>query len=71
MELQATDLISGAIFQEIEHQNKDYTDILRRHIKLNGTIKKSKECYNTSLLVDPVHIGRRAPEGLLSEGFYM
>src|SRR3989344_5477686 len=42
-ELQVADLISGAIFQELENGDKTYTDILRKNFKLNGTIKKLKE----------------------------
>lgn len=41
-ELQATDLISGAIFQEVENNDKTYTEILRKNLKLNGLIKKLK-----------------------------
>ena len=40
LELQAVDLISGAIFQEIENDNKIYTDIIRENNKLNGVIKR-------------------------------
>ena len=42
-ELQATDLISGSIFQEFENNDKTYTDILRRNLKLKGIIKELKE----------------------------
>ena len=31
------------IFQEIENNDKTYTDILRKNIKLQGTIKKPTE----------------------------
>lgn len=43
VELQAVDLISGSIFQEIENDDKTYTNILRKNAKLNGIIKKPKE----------------------------
>jgi hypothetical protein len=43
VELQVVDLISGAIFQEIENEDKTYTEILRKNIKLQGTIKKPTE----------------------------
>ena len=43
IELQAVDLISGAIFQEIENGDKTYTEILRKNTKLNGIIKKPAE----------------------------
>lgn len=43
VELQVVDLISGAIFQEMENEDKTYTDILRKNTKLNGLIKKSTE----------------------------
>lgn len=42
-ELQIVDLVSGAIFQEIENDDKTYTDILRKNIELNGLIKKPTE----------------------------
>jgi len=41
-ELQVADLISGSIFQEVENNDKTYTDILRKNLKLNGVIKKLK-----------------------------
>ncbi len=41
VELQALDLISGSIFQEIENKDKTYTDIIRKHNKkLVGSIRK-------------------------------
>lgn len=40
IELQAADLISGAIFQEIEHNNKTYTDSIRKHTEIRGGIVK-------------------------------
>jgi len=43
VELQAVDLISGAIFQEVENDDKTYTNILRKYAKLNGIIKKPTE----------------------------
>lgn len=43
VELQVVDLISGAIFQEMENDDKTYTDILRKNTKLNGLIKKPTE----------------------------
>lgn len=43
VELQVVDLISGAIFQEIENENRTYTNILRKNTKLNGLIKKPTE----------------------------
>jgi len=43
VELQVADLISGAIFQEMENEDKTYTDILRKNTKLNGLIKKPTE----------------------------
>jgi len=43
VELQVADLISGAIFQEIENEDKTYTDVIRKHTKLNGIIKKPTE----------------------------
>jgi len=42
-ELQVADLISGAVFQEVENNDKTYTDILKKYLKLNGIIKKLKE----------------------------
>jgi hypothetical protein len=42
-ELQAVDLISGALFQEFENNDKTYTDILRKNLKIKGLIKKIKE----------------------------
>ncbi len=41
VELQALDLISGSIFQEIENKDKTYTDIIRKHNKnLKGFIRQ-------------------------------
>ena len=42
-ELQAVDLVSGALFQEFENNNKTYTDILRKNLKIQGLIKKIKQ----------------------------
>ena len=42
-ELQAVDLISGALFQEFENGNKMYTDILRKNLKIKGLVKKIKK----------------------------
>lgn len=42
-ELQAVDLISGAIFQEMEKGDKTYTDIIRKHTEIYGRINKPKE----------------------------
>ena len=36
--LQVVDIISGAIFQEIEHQDKTYTNLIRKHTKIEGGI---------------------------------
>jgi hypothetical protein len=41
VELQATDLICGAIFQELEHEDKTYTDVIRKHTEIRGGIIKS------------------------------
>ena len=41
-ELQAVDLISGALFQEFEKNDKTYTDILRKNLKIKGSIKRIK-----------------------------
>ena len=41
--LQATDLISGSIFQETENNNKEYSEILRKHIKIRGRIIRTLE----------------------------
>lgn len=42
--LQIADLISGAIFHEMEHSNKEYSDLLRKHNKnLLGRAIKLKE----------------------------
>lgn len=41
--LQVADLISGAIFQEMEKGNREYTDIIRKYNKLQGRIIKLKE----------------------------
>jgi hypothetical protein len=41
VELQAADLICGAIFQELEHEDKTYTDIIRKHTEIRGGIIKS------------------------------
>ena len=38
--LQVADLISGAIFQEIEHDDKTYTEIIRRNAEIRGGIIK-------------------------------
>ncbi len=43
VELQVVDLISGAVFQEMENDDKTYTEILRKNAKLNGVIKKPSE----------------------------
>ena len=43
VELQVVDLMSGAIFQEMENKDKTYTDIIRKHNKLIGIIKKPTE----------------------------
>lgn len=40
--LQAVDLLSGAIFQEMEREDKTYTNLIRKHKKLKGTIKHPK-----------------------------
>ncbi|GBE19873.1 hypothetical protein BMS3Abin17_00603 [archaeon BMS3Abin17] len=41
VELQALDLISGSIFQEIENKDKTYTNILRKHNKkIEGFIRQ-------------------------------
>ena len=40
MELQAADLISGAIFQELEHNNKEYTNTIGKYIEIRGGIIK-------------------------------
>jgi len=41
VELQALDLISGSIFQEIENKDKTYMNILREHNKtINGVIRQ-------------------------------
>jgi len=42
-ELQAVDLISGAIFQEMEKQDKTYTEIIRKNSEIMGRINKPKE----------------------------
>jgi len=42
-ELQAVDLVSGALFQEFENGNKMYTDILRKNLEMKGLIKKLKQ----------------------------
>jgi hypothetical protein len=36
--LQAVDLISGAIFQEIEKKDKSYTDILQKNLDIKGAL---------------------------------
>ena len=41
--LQVADLISGAIFQEIENNNKNYTDIIRKHTKMEGRVIRLRE----------------------------
>ncbi len=42
--LQVADLISGAIFQEIEHDDKRYTEIIRKNAEIRGgTIKPLRE----------------------------
>lgn len=41
--LQVADLVSGAIFQEMENGKKEYTDIMRKHIKINGRVIRRKE----------------------------
>jgi len=41
--LQVADLISGAIFQEMEYGNKDYTDSIRKFNELKGRVIKPKE----------------------------
>jgi len=41
-ELQAVDLISGSLFQEFENNDKTYTDILRKNLKIKGLVKKIK-----------------------------
>ena len=41
-ELQVVDLISGALFQEFENNDKSYTDILRKNLKIKGLVKKIK-----------------------------
>jgi hypothetical protein len=38
--LQVVDLISGAIFQEIEKGNKVYTDLIKKHTEIKGGIIK-------------------------------
>ncbi len=38
--LQVADLISGAIFQEIEKENKTYTDLIKKYTKIEGGIIK-------------------------------
>ncbi|MBS3081320.1 DUF3800 domain-containing protein [Candidatus Pacearchaeota archaeon] len=40
VELQVADLISGAIFQELEHNDKTYTDIIRKHAQIRGGVIK-------------------------------
>lgn len=40
LELQTADLVSGAIFQELEHNDKTYTDIIRKYISIRGGIIK-------------------------------
>lgn len=42
LNLQATDLISGAIFQEFEKGNKTYAEILRKNIKMKGIVREIK-----------------------------
>lgn len=42
-ELQAVDLISGAIFQEMEKGDKTYTEIIRKNSEIVGRINKPKE----------------------------
>jgi hypothetical protein len=42
-ELQAVDLISGALFHEFEKNNKDYTNILRKNLKIKGLVRKIKK----------------------------
>lgn len=41
--LQIADLISGCIFQEMEKDNKEYTNILRKHNEIQGRVIKLKE----------------------------
>ena len=38
--LQVADLISGAIFQELENANKSFTDIIKKHTEIRGGIIK-------------------------------
>ncbi|MFH1711208.1 MAG: DUF3800 domain-containing protein [Nanoarchaeota archaeon] len=42
-ELQAVDLISGAIFQEMENGDKTYTDLIKKYNKILGAIKKIRK----------------------------
>ena len=42
-ELQAVDLISGAIFQEMERGNHTYTEIIRKNTKIKGNIVKHQK----------------------------
>ena len=41
-ELQAIDLISGAIFQEMENKDKTYTNIIKKHNKIQGIIQNQQ-----------------------------
>ena len=41
--LQVVDLISGAIFQEMENNDKDYTEVIMRHTNIQGKIIKLKK----------------------------
>jgi len=42
-ELQAADMISGAIFQEMENGDKTYTDLIKKYNEIVGAIKKIRK----------------------------
>jgi Ni,Fe-hydrogenase III large subunit len=42
-ELQAVDLISGSIFQEMERGNKIYTDLIKKNNEIRGRINRPQE----------------------------